>query len=261
MSTNGSNGGPPEDGQEPDPRIAWMEAAGIDPTTLDPSHARQGLDYWSALNHRDHAGTTIEHTLRQRGYLPEGLSLDDLRAWADQASQPDDPWDGVVPVHQPPPDPQGGYYDDPGGYDQQPPPPPPFDPGALRSAVDRQVQEAERRIVERIQAEQQQRAFESEFRGEMERLRSDGLGETAAMGVMVRAGDLQATMPSSTLRERVDAARKAHDAELDAALAARAERQRKVNEESLSIPPGPPPSGQGLAGSLEALLERETGRA
>lgn len=240
--------------QQVDPRIAWLEKAGINTEQVDPEYAGQGFQYWQSLNHRDHADATIEHTLRQRGYLPEGVSLDDVRRFAaEQQAQPD-PWDSLAGQGEPQyAEEQQPYYEEPQ--------PAPFDPRSLRPVFESEAQRMRQEIMNEITERQQREAYERDNRAEMERLRSEGLGQTAALGVIVSANELAATMPTASLRERVDASLKQFRSETDAYMAEQAKRQQQVNEQAKAIPSGPAPAAQQPAGSLEELLAREAGAA
>lgn len=248
---------------EVDPRIAWLEKAGIDPDQVDPEYAAQGFKYWQSINHRDHADATIEHTLRQRGYIPEGVTLDDVRRFAaEQAEAEHDPYAGLAPQQDPRygqqepgyEDPQSGYYDEPA--------PPPFDPNSLRPVFESQEQRIRAELMREWEERQQRESYEREQRSAMQRLQEEeGLGQTAAIGIIVNANELAATMPTADLSTRVQASLKQFRSEMDSHIAAQAKRQQEANEQAKAIPAGPPPAGRKLPGTLEELLEQERGAA
>lgn len=248
---------PPGDGggDTPDPYRAWFEKAGLDPNELDPEYAAQGIEYWRGLNHRDTADRYLESTLQQRGYLPDGVSLSDVQAWAQEQADPGevDPWEQFEVQDDESGDDGGDYV---GEYRE----PAPFDPTSLRPVFESEAERIKREVLEQVAAQQAQAASEAEFRSELEHLRAEHkLPQQAAFGVMVQANDLAASMPNASLRERTDKALDEYRREVDAYIAERAKEQARVNADARNIPTGPPPADRQPAGSLEELLEREVG--
>lgn len=249
---------PPEggdDGAAPDPYRAWFEKAGLDPSELDPQYAAEGIKYWQGLNHRDTAAQYAESLMQQRGYLPDGVSLADVQAWAASQAEVDepDPWEQFEVQDDESGDEGGDYMAE---YRQ----PAPFDPASLRPVFESEGERIKREVLEQVAQQQAQDASEREFRSELDWLREEHkLPRQAALGVMVQANDMAQSMPNASLRERTEKAVAEYKQEVDGYIAERAKKQAEVNKAAKSIPAGPPPADRQPAGSLEELLEREVG--
>jgi DNA-binding transcriptional MerR regulator len=259
----------PAPGEEPngfDP-MAWFEQAGIDPEKVDPRFAGQGVQFYQQLNHRDYADRVVEHTLRQRGYLPEGMSLEDLQeaiaAHHQDGDDDGDPWAEFEPSG-----------DDTGGYDDQEeyvpygePQQPAFDPRQLRPVIESEVERAKREALEEFERRQQEQRQEQQMRAALERLQAGGgdgepgLPYQAALGVLIQANEMASTNPTASFEERLAAAEKAFREEDAKRLAELAKRQAEVNRQNPGIPAGPPPTDEvPMSMSLEEFKEQETRR-
>lgn len=112
----------------PDPWQPWQQA-GFAPDQ-NPYELRTQLDWVQAITDENRHESELERSLREWGHLPEGVSLQEMKQWAQQQAQArQDPFGGMQPQQQPQYLGQQPEYADP--YQQ-----PVLDPAQLRQGVE-----------------------------------------------------------------------------------------------------------------------------
>lgn len=220
---------PPEP-PAPSPWQQW-EQAGVDPT-VNPYEARQALDAYQALRDRDRQVPYIESIMRANNLLPEGVSLQDAIAYAnEQAQYQQDPW---AQFSQP----QQQQFDQ--GYDpalEQQYQQPPFDPSMLQQAVQAEVQ----RNLQAYQAQQEEAMRVQQFETAATQVASTrGYGDQERHMVSAEAVRMLQMNPALTYEQALGSAADAYDQ----AVLARAARlgQQQQAAPQIQAPTGPPPA-------------------
>lgn len=226
----------PQEPQQQEPsRWEILEQRGFDPSRYDPDAVVNGANLYTALRSRDYRDGAISDILRNAGF-PEDLSVQELRELAMQRQQPD-PWE------------QFGGQQEEEYYDPQPQQPA-FDPNALRSAIDAEI---ERRFAERDQRMEEQRrqeAYEQEFAHHVDRVaKANDFDSQEVVWLAAEANMLRSQMPYATTQQVLDEAGNRMNARLNARLQALSQRQEAAP--AAPMPAGPNPSDQQVPQSAE----------
>jgi hypothetical protein len=253
----------PEEGaaspSAPDPWQSWQQA-GFAPDQ-NPHEIRQSLDWVQAITDESRHELELERSLREWGHLPEGVSLQEVKAWAQsQAQQRQDPFGQQPPPAQYPGAPQQNGYPTPGYEDPYAQPTQqPIDPNQMRQVWQQDMREV--MAQERAQFEQQLQAsrLQDDLSRQFERVSTQhNLTEVDRARLQrdvdwrLRSGEVKSQEQLATVTE--DAWRDLAEYRQQAVAAViQAQQGAPRTLTPMGATPGALPPPQGIAGAMERM--------